>query len=260
MGTRGRKAAADVPPPVTRRTSARNAPKEVSPVPDDPEAAVQDDEDVEDLAAAVAALRSNAAESQDVVDEIRSQLHQYGNDIHDLGTQVRSLVQALRSSVPGITIAPSTAPVSGPPKLGTNPLSFVQAHMAWIDDNLVTSIVSHKLDPKELILLLPLEERPNKRGGQRSNLQFDTTTGMIISTVDDAPTAFEKDFPTIEYLVYALSVYGAIRGLYDINNTGIAPAIFLHIKKIARDAAVAKYEWKSIVAYVIAHFRSTKSP
>jgi hypothetical protein len=216
---------------------------------------VQDDADVEDLAAAVAALRSNAAESQDVVDEIRSQLHQYGNDIHDLGTQVCSLVQALQSSVPGIAIAPSTAPVSGPPKLGTNPLSFVQAHMAWIDDNLVTSIVSHKLDPKELILLLPLEERPNKRGGQRSNLQFDPTSGMIISTVDDTPTAFEKDFPTIEYLVYALSVYGAIRGLYDIDNTGIAPAIFLHIKKIARDAAVAKYEWKSIVGYVIAHFR-----
>jgi hypothetical protein len=207
------------------------------------------------LAAAVAALRSHATESQDVVDELRSRLDHYGDNINDLTTQVRQLVQALQVSVPGITTAPSTASASGPSRLGTNPLSFVEAHMAWVDSNLVTNIVSRKLDPKELILLLPLEERPNKRAGQRSHIQIDNTTGLMFTTPDDTPTAFDKDFPTVEYLVYALSVYGAIRGLYDIDNTGIGPAIFLHIKKIVRDAAIAKYEWKSIVAYVIAHFR-----
>jgi hypothetical protein len=62
---------------------------------------VQDDQNVEDLATAVAVLRSNAVELQDVVDDIRSHLHQYCNDINDIGNKVRSLVQAFQSSVPG---------------------------------------------------------------------------------------------------------------------------------------------------------------
>jgi hypothetical protein len=216
--------------PVTCQALARNALKEIQFAPEDQETGVQDDENVEDLAAAIAALGNNATESQDVVDEIRTQLHQYGNDISDLGDQVRTLVQALQSSFPGINIALSTSPATCPARPGTNPLSFIQEHMAWIDNNLVTSIVAHKLDPKELILLLSVEERPSKRGSQRSNLQYDTTPGFF-STVDEPSTAFEKDFPTIEYLVYAFSVYGAIKGLYDTDNTGIGPTMFLHIKR-----------------------------
>jgi hypothetical protein len=250
--SRTRNTATDSSPPTTRKTAARKA-KETT-VPDDQET-VTLEKDTEDLATTVAALKNHATESQDAVDEIRAQLQHYGTDIHELGSQVRTLVEALQKSVPGITTAPSTTPTTVPPQIGTNPLSFIEQHLAWLDSNLVTSIVSHKLDPKELILLLPVEERPTKRGTLRSNIiQFDQTTGTL-STVDDARTTFEKDFPSIEYLTYALSVYGAVRGLYDVDNTGIGPAIFLHIKRIARDVAVCKYEWKSIVAYVISHFR-----
>lgn len=259
--TRGKKGVDDsadteAPSAPPRRSASKKGAQNPPPAAEEIETEVQDNEDVEDLAAAVAALKSNATEAQDVVDDIRTQLNQYGNDIVDLSTQVRSLVQALQASVPGINNAPSTIPsmTAAPLAHGTNPLSFIQKHLAWVDSNMVTSIVSLKLDPKELINLIPLDERPNKRGGQRSNLHIDTTTGLI-TTVDDTPTAFEKDFPTVEYLVYAFSVYGAIRGLYDIDNTGIGPAIFLHIKKFVREVAVAAYDWKSIVSYVIAHFR-----
>jgi hypothetical protein len=244
-------------PPVTRKPSTRRN-KETPTVPDDQQTETQDAGDVEDLTSAVAALRSNAQESQDAVDEIRTQLHQYGNDIHDLGDQVRNLVEALKASVPGITKAPSTAPMTG--SIGTNPLSFIEEHLPWVESSLVTSIVAGKLDPKELILLIPLEDRPNKRGGQRSNLLYDQLTGTF-ATVNDTPTAYEKDFPSVEYLVYALTVYGTIRGLYDVDRTGISPAIFLHIKRVVRDSVIGNYEWKTIVGCVIAHFRKyQKSP
>jgi hypothetical protein len=68
---------------------------------------------------------------------------------------------------------------------------------------LVANIVAHKLDVKELILLIPVEERPHKK---RPNLQFDNTTGQPFLQVDETPTTFEKDFLSVEYLTYALSV------------------------------------------------------
>jgi hypothetical protein len=252
--TRQTSSSANEPPPPAKRKYTRKQ-KEPIVIPDDPEAAIQENKDTENLNDVVAQLQCNAQESQDAVDEIRSRLDQCSHDILGLTDSVRNLVDALKTSVPGISNAPSTAPAADAPPSGTNPLSFIEEHLPWVDSSTVTSIVAGKLDPKDLSLLIPLEERPNKRGAQRSNLHYDHATGTF-ATVNDPPTAYEKDFPSVEYLVYALSVYGTIRGLYDgADKTGIAAAILLHIKRIVRDVAVGNYEWKSIVGYVIAHFR-----
>jgi hypothetical protein len=58
---------------------------------------------------------------------------------------------------------PITAHTISPHKLGTNPLSFIETYLAWVDSNLVISIVSHRLDPKELILLLLLAKHSSEK-------------------------------------------------------------------------------------------------
>jgi hypothetical protein len=196
----------------------------------------------ERLSQAVSELRQNAAEAQDVIDTIRNELQSHGNQVKNLHDRFDSLAEDIRASCG-----------TGPRTNSRDPFSFVKTHLPWINQTLLSNIVAGKLDPKELIQLLPEEERPSRKAGGRNQLILDSD-GKI-TTLDEPYTSFDKDFPTSEHLISAFTVYGTIRGLYDVDNLGFANAILMHVRRIARDVVYNKYEWHSIVSYVIAHFR-----
>ena len=95
--------------------------------------------------------------------------------------------------------------------------------------------------------MIPEEDRPKGRStaGLTSGFHVDAVTGKT-SIVTESTAAFDKDFPDFPTVVYALSVYGAIRAMYDTDNIGFGPAIFMYIKRLTRWHKVDKFQWKYI--------------
>jgi hypothetical protein len=60
------------------------------------------------------------------------------------------------------------------------------------------------MEVKDLLKLIPEEDRPKGRKLIHAGFLLDTS-GMIM-TVNES-TAFEKDFPNFELIVYALTMY-----------------------------------------------------
>lgn len=212
----------------------------------------KNDSSLSALTDTVSHLTANAAEAQDNIDALREDLLQHSSEVRALHDKFDSLAEALKASVPGINNPAFAQPTRA--QAGIPPLAFIEKHLGWVTQSLLSNIVACKMEPKDLILLLPEEDRPNRKAATRTNLHFDAQAGKLV-TVDEPYTTFDKDFPSLEYLIYALTVYGTIRALYDSDNIGISAAIFLHVKRITRDALINKYDWRSIVAYTIAHFR-----
>jgi hypothetical protein len=203
---------------------------------------VADNDTNESLLQTVSHLKQNATEAQDAIDNIRNELQSHGNQVKSLHDRFDSLAEDIRTSCG-----------TGPRTNTRDPFSFVKTHLPWINQTLLSNIVAGKLDPKDLIQLLPEEERPSRKAGGRNQLILDSD-GKI-TTLDEPYTSFDKDFPSSEYLISAFSIYGTIRGLYDVDNLGFAHAIPMHVRRIARDVLYNKYEWHSVVTYFIAHFR-----
>jgi len=168
---------------------------------------------IETLATAVNNLTANAAETQDAIDELKENFSSINEKL--------DILTAAMANEPGRT---ATQP---PRNNGNDPLPFIQSHLPWIDQSLLSNIVTGKLDSKDLIRLLPLEDRPKGRGNtQPSSLLLDIQTGRFTAT-EESSTAFDKDFPDFNTALYAISVYGMIRNLYDVDKTGIDSAILL---------------------------------
>ena len=155
------------------------------------------------------------------------------------------------------TTTPVTLPVPPP---GTDPLAFLQSHSPWVDTTTISQIVSGTLDVAHLVKLIPPEDRPRGAAnmslptGLTFTLNGSTSTPQIVQTTDPSLTAFEKTFPTVLVLVQALSVYGAIRSLYDRDSTGVGTAIYFHICKLSLWSS-QRLPWRGIIHYAIAHFR-----
>jgi hypothetical protein len=188
-----------------------------------------DNDPNEGLSETVSRLEQNAAETQDMIETIRNELQSHGNQVKSLNDQFHSLAEDIRASCG-----------TGPRTNARDPLSFVKTYLPWINQTLLSNIVAGKLDPKDLIQLLPEEERPSRKAGGRNQLILDSD-GKI-TTLDEPYTSFDKDFPTSEHLISTFTAYGTFRGLYDIDNLGFAHAILMHIRRIARDVAYNKYE------------------
>jgi len=138
---------------------------------------------------------------------------------------------------------------------GTNPQTFLQTHLPWVDQSTLTSLLDGKLDVKDLLRLIPAEDRPRGRTTAIPGLvSFDNQTGKFIQS-DDIPTTFDKDFLDSKTALHVLSVYGAIRSLYDVDKTGVAPGIFLYIKQLTRWILIDRFSWHHVRAYFVAHFR-----
>jgi hypothetical protein len=109
-----------------------------------------------------------------------------------------------------------------------------------------------KMEVKNLLKLIPEEDRPKGRKLTHAGFLLDTS-GMI-TTVNES-TAFEKDFSNFELIVYALTMYGAIRTLFDVDHTGIGIGIFIHINNLTRWHRINSFPLNAIRSYFVAHFR-----
>src|SRR5579859_7126904 len=143
-----------------------------------------------------------------------------------------------------------------PPLTGTDPLQLLQSTVPWVDTATLTQIVSRTLDAAHLIKLIPPEDRPKGSANTSipAGITIDLEQGRPTFTAEHTLTAYEKTFPTFPILLQALSVYGSVRSLYDRDNIGIGPAVFLYIRKLATWTAQG-FPWKGIILYTIAHFR-----
>ena len=74
------------------------------------------------------------------------------------------------------------------------------------------NIVSKKMEIKDLIKLIPEEDRPSKgrpTAGLATGIHIDTASGKV-QAVGESLNTHEKDIPDLKILLYILSIYGAI--------------------------------------------------
>lgn len=211
---------------------------------------------IDDLATQVNHLASDAARTHAALDEVRERLDEWTGRIEAFDQRFDTLTELLQNNANSATTRGQGLPAVPALTNGTTPREFVSKHLSWIDQTLLSNIVSRKLEIKDLVRLIPEEDRPKGRStaGLSAGFHIDVTGKTTI--VSESTVAFDKDFPDFPTVIYALSIYGAIRGLYDIDNTGIATGIFLHIKRLTRWHKIDNFQWKYIRAYFIAHFRT----
>jgi hypothetical protein len=239
----------------TTRTSTRPA---AEPAPSPQPEEIEDTDQLptlEGLATVVADLSANAAETQDAIENMQEKLDQWGGIINTTNEKIEALTRALQAGPGTRVLELPSLPLRNSATNGNNPQTLVQEHLAWIDQAILLSIVSLKLEVKDLVRLLPVEDRPRGRSTALPNsLSVDPRTGKWTSN-DDNPITFDKDIPDFNTLLYILSIYGSIRTLYDTDHTGIGPAIFLYIKLLTRWVLIDKFQFVHIRAYFISHFR-----
>ena len=167
-------------PPATRttRTSTRTA---AEPAPSPQPEEIDDDTDqpptLESLATVVAYLSANAAETQDAIENMQERLNQWGGTINTINDRIEALTQMLQAG-PGIRVPELPNPPLRNSVNGNNPQTLVQEHLAWIDQAILLSTVSLKLEVKDLVRLLPVEDRPRGRSTALPNsLSLDPRTG-----------------------------------------------------------------------------------
>ncbi len=147
-------------------------------------------------------------------------------------------------------------PARSEPKTVNNgmiPVQVMKAYMPWVDATTLASVVSLNLDMTHFIKLIPTKERPKGQAnaGLTSGLHFDAETGKA-SVINESNVQYEKQFPDLATLINALTVYAAIRNIYDIDNLGFSTAFTLYIRQLAN--WTKHHNWSSIISYFISHF------
>lgn len=143
---------------------------------------------------------------------------------------------------------------------GNNPIQFISTNFPWLTmgPTFLEKIISRRMEVKDLVKLLPEEHRPSIKGrsplGLPSGFHIDAATEKA-TIVRETSTTFEEEFPNIGTLIYALSVYGAIRDVFDTERVGFVPAIFAYIRNLTMWYNNDNFDWESIRSYFIAHFR-----
>jgi len=136
---------------------------------------------------------------------------------------------------------------------GMTPNDVLKTYLPWIDAATLNSVVSLELDIAHFIKLIPTKERAKGQAnaGLTSGVHFDAETGKS-SIVNESNVQYEKHFPDYATLVNALTVYAAIRDLYDVDKLGFGCAITLYIRQLAN--WTKHHNWSSIISYFVSHF------
>jgi len=195
---------------------------------------------------------------RDAIDEDRTRMESMNDSLKKIQEMLEQQA-ALRLQPAGITGLPiSTNPVTllSRQNTGNDPLQLVCETYPWIDQNLLINIISKKLEVKDLVKLIPEEDRPKGRSaitGLASGIHIDGATGQ--TTLITESGTYEKDFPDFPTLNYALTVYASIRSLYDKEQAGFGFAINAYIKTLTKWYKNDNLHFRSILAYCMAHFR-----
>ena len=188
-------------------------------------------------------LTANAAKTQDSIDELKE-------NYNSISEKLDVLTAAIAANKPPHSILQLTR--SNDNEL----LRFIKTHPSWIDQSILSNLSVGKLYLKNLICLLFFKDRPKKKGNMQSgSLLLDIQMGKFIAT-EESPTVFNKDFPDFNTTLYILSIYRAIRTLYDVENTSISIVIFLYIKRLTYWVLINRFYWPHVRAYIISHFHA----
>ena len=117
---------------------------------------------------------------------------------------------------------------------GMTPSEVMKAYMPWVDASTLANVISLELDLAHFIKLVPRKERPKGQTnvGLTSGIHFDGETGKT-SIVNESSVQYDKQFPDYATLLNGLTVYSAIRDLYDVDGLGFGCAITLYIRQLA---------------------------
>ena len=128
----------------------------------------------------------------------------------------------------------SISVASAPIPTGTNPSQFIHNHLPWVDTTTLTHITSGILDPAHLIKLIPTDDRPPVKNAtsSTSGILLDIELSKVSLVADENP-AFEKHFPTFQHFLTAITVYGAIRDIYDRDNVRFGTAVLMYTRQLA---------------------------
>ena len=201
------------------------------------------------------AVNSLSADTQDCIEQLRESITHVAEETNSSIASINDRLEALTAAL-SANLQPKLTLNGGTGANGKNPLPFLQSHLPWIDQSTLTNLVSGKMEVKDLLRLIPAEDRPRGRTTAiPGSISFDSQTGLKWVPPDDAPTTFDKDFPDFNTCLYTLTVYLAVRTLYDVDNTGIGPAIALYIKQLTRWVLIDKFSWHHVRAYFVSHFR-----
>ena len=189
-------------------------------------------------------LSAHGAELQDSIEGLRNQFSSIDCRFESIDTRLDNIVDALHE-FNNTRTEPRVEPrgdSNGTLLHGTTPpAKILEEFLSWIetDSTLLTNIVHGKLENKDLIKLLPEEDRPKGRNHGTGILL--NTSGRM--TMINESTVNEKDFPD----------FGRI--IYDTDHTGIGTGIFLHIKRLTRWHQIDGFPLSAVRAYFLAHFR-----
>jgi hypothetical protein len=197
-------------------------------------------------------LSAHGAELQDSVEGLRDQLSSIDDRFQRFDTRLDNIMNVITEfNRNRVEPRRESTPASDH---GTIPPARILEHfLSWIeaDSTLLTNVVHGKLENKDLIKLLPEEHRPKGRNHG---------TGILLNasgqmTMINESSANEKDFPDFNRIVYVLTVYGAVRDMYDTDHTGIGTGILLHIMRLTRWYQIDAFPLSAVRGYFLAHFR-----
>ena len=181
------------------------------------------------------------------------------NSLQEVKEQFEALELKLGTVLPTVTtILPPTAVEPNMTLNGMTPALAMKAFMPWVDAPTLTNVVSQNLDTAHFIKLIPTKQRPKGQTntGLASGIHIDGETGKA-SVVNESNVQYERQFPDYPTLVNALTVYVAIRDLYDVDKLDFRCAITLYIRQLALWTKLHK--WTSIVSYFVSHFDKYQS-
>jgi hypothetical protein len=124
---------------------------------------------------------------EDALDEIRDR---FDTHVSTLDARLDALTELLQGNA---------GPARPPSASGMTPNTLISQYLPWLDQGLLSNVVSRKLEVRELIKLLPEEDRPKGRttAGLASGFHFDATTGKT-TVVAEQSSAFDKDIPDFQ--------------------------------------------------------------
>ena len=137
---------------------------------------------------------------------------------------------------------------------GMIPIQVTKAYIPWVDATTLASVVSMNLDMAHFIKLIPIKEC--SKVGLTSGVHFDAETGRA-SIINESNVQYERQFPDLATLVNALTVYAAIRDIYDADKLGFSVAFTLYIRQLTN--WTKHHNWSSIISYFVSHFDKYQS-
>ncbi len=177
--------------------------------------------------------------------------------------EIKERLESLETNIAAATTIPVTPALKTSQGLnGMTPSQVMQVYLPWVDASTLANVISLDLDVAHFIKLIPRKERPKGQAnaGMASGVHIDGETGKT-SIINESNVQYEKQFPDYQTLINALTVYGAIRDLYDTDDLGFGCAITLYIRQLTY--WTKHHNWSSILSYFVSHFdkyQSSKDP